>query len=168
MAIAKSSPANKFWRKAEMTRERAGSLIFLAAGVYGLFFSLQLPVGKWNEPGPGVFPLILSSLLSLSGVLWFIKGKAKQGQEGKIDWGRILKNLKTPLQIAGVTAAFIVALHPVGYLATSFLYLLVLFLWVSRYRPWKALGLAVLFGVGSWLFFERLLNVQLPPGFFPL
>jgi putative tricarboxylic transport membrane protein len=151
-----------------MTRERAGSLIFLAVGVYGLFFSLQLPVGKWNEPGPGVFPLVLSSLLSLSGVLWFIKGKAKEGQEGKIDWGRTLKNLKTPLQIAGVTAAFIVALHPVGYLAASFLYLLVLFLWVSRYRPWTALGLAVLFGVGSWLFFERLLNVQLPPGFFPL
>ncbi len=151
-----------------MTRERAGSLIFLSVGIYGLFFSLQLPVGKWNEPGPGVFPLVLSSLLSLSGVLWFIQGRSKGGREGKIDWGRILKNLMTPLQIAGVTAAFIVALQPVGYLIASFLYLLVLFLWVSRYRPGTALGLAVFFGVGSWVFFERLLGVQLPAGLFPL
>ncbi len=150
-----------------MTRERAGGLIFLAVGVYGLFFSLQLPVGKWNEPGPGVFPLVLSSLLSLSGVLWFIQGRSKGSQEGKIDWGKILKNLRTPLQIAGVTAAYIVALQPVGYLIASFLYLLVLFLWVSRYRPWTALGLAVLFGVGSWFFFERLLAVQLPAGLLP-
>ncbi len=151
-----------------MTRERAASLIFLAVGVYGLFFSLQLPVGKWNEPGPGVFPLVLSSLLLLSGILWFIQGKAKGGPEGKIDWGRILKNLKTPLQIAALTAAFIVALQPVGYLASSFLYLLILFLWVSRYRPWTALGLAVFFGVGSWIFFEKILAVQLPAGLFLL
>ena len=151
-----------------MTRERAGSLIFLAVGTYGLFFSLQLPVGKWNEPGPGVFPLALSSLLTLSGILWFIQGRAKGGQEGKIDWRRIRKNLKTPLQIAGLTAAYIAALQPVGYLISSFLYLLVLFLWVSRYRPLTALGLAVLFGAGSWVFFEKILAVQLPAGLLPL
>jgi hypothetical protein len=28
-----------------MTKERGGSLIFLAAGVYGLVFSIQLPEG---------------------------------------------------------------------------------------------------------------------------
>jgi len=150
-----------------MTRERAGGLIFLAAGVYGLLFSIPLPVGKWNEPGPGVFPLVLSSLLVLSGVLWFIQGRSKGGREGKIDRGRVLKNLKTPLQIAVLTAGFIAALQPMGYLAASFLFLFVLFLWISRFKPWTALGLALLFGVGSWYFFEKILAVQLPAGFFP-
>ena len=51
-----------------MTKERGGSLIFLAAGIYGLVFSTGLPFGRWNEPGPGVFPLALSILLCISGL----------------------------------------------------------------------------------------------------
>ena len=51
-----------------MTKERGGSLIFLAAGIYGLVFSIGLPFGRWNEPGPGVFPLALSILLCISGI----------------------------------------------------------------------------------------------------
>jgi hypothetical protein len=51
-----------------------------------------------------------------------------------------------------------------GYLLTSLLYMFVLFLWVSRYRLWVAVVLAITFGAGSWLFFERLLATPLPKG----
>ena len=47
------------------------------------------------------------------------------------------------------------------------LYLIVLFIWVSRFKLWIAFGLALGIGVGSWLFFGRLLSVQLPQGPLP-
>lgn len=145
-----------------MKKERAGGLIFLFTGIYGLIFSIQLPMGKWNEPGPGVFPLALSILLCLSGVLWFIHGKGKG--EGSLDWRGLIKKLVTPLKIIGLTAAFILTLDQLGYLVTASLYIFVILLWVSRYRFWVAMGLAILIGVGSWYFFGKLLAVQLPKG----
>jgi hypothetical protein len=45
-----------------MTKDRATSVLFLLTGIYGLYFSIQLPMGRWNEPGPGVFPITLSIL----------------------------------------------------------------------------------------------------------
>jgi len=55
-----------------------------------------------------------------------------------------------------------------GYLLASILYLLTLFVWVSRYRLWIAAVLAITFGAGSWLFFGRLLSTPLPKGFLSL
>jgi putative tricarboxylic transport membrane protein len=149
-----------------MTKERGGSLIFLAAGIYGLGLSMSLPVGRWNEPGPGVFPLVLSSLLCVFGILWFIQGKGER--KDAVAPGESLRRFMTPLKIIGITAAFVLFLEPLGYLLASTLYLFVLFLWVSRYALWIAMVLSLAFGPGSWLFFKKLLSTPLPKGFLPL
>lgn len=150
-----------------MTKERGGSLIFLAAGIYGLVFSVGLPLGQWNEPGPGVFPLTLSILLCISGIVWFIHGKAK-GEAGKpAGLKEFSRKYVTAAQIVGLTGAFIFILEPLGYLLTSILYLFVLLLWVSRYKLWVAAVFAITFGAGSWFFFEKLLSTPLPQGLLP-
>ncbi len=151
-----------------MTKDRAAGLMFLAAGAYGLFFSLQLPMGKWNEPGAGVFPLVLSILLLISGIAWIIRGKRGGGgdaEDKKVDGYAIVKQLSTPLKIIVLTALFILVLNRVGYIVTATLYIFTLLIWVSRYRLVVSIALAVFIGVGSWLFFERILAVPLPQGF---
>ncbi|HVP77262.1 MAG TPA: tripartite tricarboxylate transporter TctB family protein [Thermodesulfobacteriota bacterium] len=148
-----------------MTKERGGSIIFLAAGIYGFIFSIQLPVGRWNQPGPAVFPLALSTLLCIFGVSWFIRGKGEREKQGTVSLKEFVRRFMTPIRIVGLTAAFILTFEPLGYLLGSTLYLFVLFFWVSRYRLWTALALAVAFGAGSWLFFGRLLATPLPMGF---
>jgi hypothetical protein len=150
-----------------MNKERGGGLVFLAAGIYGLLFSIGLPFGRWNQPGPGVFPFVISVLLCISGVSWLIRGKKKETME-MVRLGDFFRKFMSPLKIVGITAAFILALQPLGYLLTSTLYTLVLFLWVSRYRIRVALILAIVFGVGTWLFFEKLLTTPLPKGVLPL
>lgn len=150
-----------------MTKERGGSLIFLAAGIYGLVFSTSLPMGRWNEPGPGVFPLAISILLCISGIAWFIHGKSKGEKKETAGGGDFARRFITAAQIVGLTGGFIAALEPLGYLLTSILYLFILFAWVSRYRLWVAAVYAVTFGAGSWLFFEKLLTTPLPKGFLP-
>jgi hypothetical protein len=151
-----------------MSKERGGSLIFLAAGIYGLIFSIQLPLGRWNQPGPAVFPLSLSILLCVFGVSWFIQGKGNAEKKETVRLGGFPRKFITPVQIVALTAAFILTFDSLGYLLASTLYLFVLFIWVSRYRFWTALGLAIAFGAGSWLFFGKVLTTALPKGFLPL
>ncbi len=146
-----------------MNKERGGGLVFLAAGFYGLLFSIGLPFGRWNQPGPGVFPFVISVLLCISGVSWLIRGKKKEATE-MVRLGDFIQKFTSPLKIVGITAAFILALQPLGYLLTSTLYIFALSHWVSRYRFRVSAVLAIAFGVGSWLFFEKLLTTPLPGG----
>ena len=151
-----------------MTKDRAASLLFLCSGIYGFYFSVQLPMGRWNEPGPGVFPFTLSLFLLIFGAAWFIRGKHRMGEKGEGEKaGRFafIKNLATPLKIVGITALLILVFNRVGYLISSSLYLFVLFVWVSRYRVVFSAVLAVAIGVGSWYFFAKILAVPLPQGF---
>jgi putative tricarboxylic transport membrane protein len=151
-----------------MTNDRTASLLFLASGIYGFYYSVQLPMGKWNEPGPGVFPFALSLLLLISAVAWFISGKRSKTEEEKGETAggsAFFKNLATPLKIVVLTALFILAFSRVGYLITSSLYLFILLLWVSRYKVIVSAALAVGIGVGSWYFFAKILAVPLPQGF---
>jgi len=136
-------------------------------GIYGLIFSIQLPRGSWREPGPGVLPLILSILLCVSGILWFIFGKKKgEGEEKqKIVWSEMGKKAIIPLKILLVTTLFILLLERMGYLLASSLFVFILFFWISRYRLLVALGLALFIGAGTWYFFVKILTVQLPRGF---
>jgi len=143
-----------------MSREFTAGLIFILAGIYGLIFSRQLPLGRWNEPGPGVFPMVLAFLLVLSGVLMMAQGK-KGREEGEGEQ-EILKPLMAPGQIVLLTLGFILSLERVGYLGTAMAYMLLLFLWVCRYRLGPALGMAAAFGLGSWYIFVKILGVQLP------
>lgn len=154
-----------------MNKNRAAGLLFLIGGIYGSVLSLQLPLGNWREPGPGMLPLGLSMLLFISGLLWLVFGKGeKEGKmkEGKAPWHEIVQKLTTPLKILGVTFGFILLLERLGYLLTASLYLFLLFFWISRYRWWLAIGLSFMVGVGSWYFFGKILSVRLPQGFLPL
>ena len=150
-----------------MTKERGGSLIFLATGTYGLVFSMNLPMGQWNEPGPGVFPLGISILLCISGLYWFLQGRRKEEEKAAGDGRAFFGKLATAGQIVGLTALFIAALVPLGYLLTAYLYLFILFAWISRYSLRISLLWAVVFGTGSWLFFGKLLSSPLPQGILP-
>ena len=151
-----------------MTKDRTASLLFLCSGIYGFYYSVQLPMGRWNEPGPGVFPFTLSLLLLISGAAWFIlgkRGKAEKREGEKAGGYAFIKNLATPLKIVGLTALFILIFNWAGYLVTSSLYLFILLLWVSRYKVIVSAALAVAIGMGSWYFFAKILVVQLPQGF---
>ena len=146
-----------------MTKKRAGSLVFLVAGFYGLILTLQLPMGKWNEPGAGAFPLIVSILLCIFGIGMFVSGKGKVA----LDWYALIKEQRTPFQIIALTGAFVLTMERLGYMLSSCLYIFTLLFWVSRYRIWIAIGLALCIGIGSWYMFGKLFETPLPKGFLP-
>jgi putative tricarboxylic transport membrane protein len=143
-----------------MNKTRAGSLVLFVAGAYGFMLSLRLPLGKLNAPGAGAFPLVVSILLAISGIFIF----ASERQRGDIDWRELIKEQWTPFRIVVLTAGFILALDRLGYLLSSSLYMFALLAWVSRYRLWVAIALAITLGVGSWYIFGKLFATPLPEG----
>jgi len=147
-----------------MNRIRAGSLLFLFAGIYGFALSIELPMGKLKQPGPGVFPLVISILLIVLGGLIFVSGKKQE----KIELTGGLKELWRPLSIVLLTVAFIIALERVGYLITSCLYLLGLFWFASGLKWWVAAVLSGTLALASWYLFGKILGVHLPMGYWRL
>ena len=146
-----------------MSKDRAASLIFLVFGIYGFIFSIHIPMGEWQSPGPGIFPLCISIVLCLSGASWFIGNKKRIPSE-EVGWRTVGKNAVRPLKVVGITLIFILLMDRTGYLLGSSLYLFILLLLVSRYRFSVALAFAVAIGGGSWFFFGKLLGVELPMG----
>ncbi len=143
-----------------MTKERFASLFLLLVGGYALFYSLRLPLGNWNQPGPGVFPLVLSLLLSAIGIALLVSSKG--GRE--IAWMDSLSRQKKIWAIMGLTAGFILGFGRLGFVLTSGLYLFLLFFWVCRFRPQIAAVLAAAITAAGWYLFVKILNLQFPPG----
>ncbi len=147
-----------------MGRQRVAGFIFLVIGVLGFADSLRFPWGSWAEPGPAPFPLAVSLLLSIAGIVKIFQDlKAGESRE-RIEWRSMARGFLTPLKILGATAAFILVLEGLGYLVATLLFMFCLFVWVCRYRVWVAMGLSIAIGLGSWVFFETILKVQLPEG----
>jgi putative tricarboxylic transport membrane protein len=147
-----------------MGRQRVAGFIFLFIGVLGFADSLRLSWGSWAEPGPAPFPLAVSLLLAIAGLVKIFQNP-EAGEKGRrIEWRAMVRGFSTPLKILGTTLVFILVLERLGYLVATLLFMLVLFLWVCRYRLWIAMGLSATVGVGSWYFFESILKVQLPEG----
>lgn len=144
-----------------MNKTRAGSLVLFVAGAYGFMLSLRLPLGTLNAPGAGAFPLVVSILLAVSGIFIF----AREGKWVDIDWRALIREQRTPFRIVLLTAGFILALDRLGYLLSSSLYMFALLSWVSRFRLWIAIALAIALGVGSWYIFGKLFATPLPEGF---
>ena len=147
-----------------MGRQRVAGFIFLFIGILGFVDSLQFSWGSWAEPGPAPFPLAVSVLLSVAGIVKIAQDLKAGGRGERIEWHPMARGFLTPLKILGTTLVFILVLERLGYLVATLLFMLVLFLWVCRYRVWTALGLSAAIGVGSWYFFEKILKVQLPEG----
>jgi hypothetical protein len=87
-----------------------GGLVFLLTGFYGLIYSRGLPMGRWNEPGPGAFPFGLAVLLTLSGIMIIARAKSKKKEKQKGKEWKSLRNLITPLMIVLLTLGFILVL----------------------------------------------------------
>jgi putative tricarboxylic transport membrane protein len=143
-----------------MTVERGGSLFFLAIGIYVLVQSFRLPMGSWTQPGPGVFPFILSLLLTLVGIALLVSSSAGK----RVNWGDILAGQVTPWSIIALTAFFILGFERVGFVPASGIYIFVLLYAVSRLPFARAAGLSAAITAAGWVLFVKILNLQLPAG----
>ena len=96
----------------------------------------QLPMGEMREPGAGFFPLLIAVVIGLLAVLALITA----------------------------LTAYALTLQKVGFLINTFLLMLLLVKMIEPQSWTKSLIAALITAVVSELFFNVLLNAQIPRG----
>jgi putative tricarboxylic transport membrane protein len=133
----------------------------LAVAAVAVYEAGRLPLGTPRNPGPGFVPwwtgAVLGGLaLALLGQALAAPRPARAAATGG-GVGRIAG-------LAGVLAAYVLLLEPVGYPACTFLLVLFMLRTGAPQRWPVAAGVAALAAVGSYLLFAVWLKVPLPPG----
>ena len=139
---------------------------FALAIVY-LYFTEQIrETGLGTQISAKAFPRILSIALAVGAVLWFIESRreAKRAEPSALPgvaeegWGHI------GVIVAAIawTAVYYLAFQWLGYLLATTAYLLPLMIYFNRGRWVANILTAVLYPLGSYYLFARILGVTLP------
>lgn len=139
-----------------------GSVAILLAAIVGVV-SWRYGVGAASLPGPGFWPLLIAlSMAGLGAALMARPGPAPSSPAaGASRWERFAVAL-------GTLAFYVLALEPLGYLAATFVLLVVQLRWVEG-RSWRGSFLtSTLAAAISLIVFRAFLNVPLPQGMLPL
>ena len=140
------------------------SIVWFVFGALTVALSLQLPMGSARMPGTGLFPLVLGlALMALAAG----QGLREYLERPKAPAAPTPGEAQASRRVAQFMAAVIAAtalLQPLGYVASSFLLMLML-LAVFGLRRW---GVVVAIAAGSaaasWVIFVLWLNIPMPPG----
>ncbi len=132
---------------------------FLLLGLGAIVGAVRLQVGTPSEPQPGFFPflggvglVVLSSLLLV------------QDWRGHSSGGEPFVEVRRPLLATAGFIAFVVMLDPLGYVLATAALSVVLLLVLGVRLGLRSLLPAVLLSIGSYLLFDRVLDVPLPEG----
>lgn len=142
-------------------------IVLLLIGVGVLFKSLQLQFFTGHIPGPGFMPTVLSVLLIIASA-WLIVERFLPVEE--TDTNFVLptrKELVRPLGLWAATVAAALLLAPLGFLLTTFLFLVAVGFLVERRYGITELILPVALPLVVWVVFKVLLSVPLPQGVLP-
>lgn len=137
----------------------------LALAAAYLYATSQLPSLDIGDPlGPKAFPVLLGILFAVAGVLLLIEAqrKPRAAAPGHSPWAG--SRPRAVGAVAAATAIFFALLEPLGYLVALSLYLFVLMLWLHARKPAACVAVAVLFAIGSYALFAKVLGVTLAKG----
>jgi hypothetical protein len=128
----------------------------LAIGVGGLVLSVQLGLGSFTAPGPGLWPALICAGLTAMSVVLLLGGRRFHNAE-------LLTRSSLLVLVALATLIALVAAMP--YIGFEIPTLLVAFVWLTvlgRERWLLSAVLAVVITVVLWLLFIQLFDVPLP------
>jgi putative tricarboxylic transport membrane protein len=134
---------------------RLAPLVLLLFGLFAMLQARDLSLGELSAPGPGLWPFICASLLSLTALVLLVVDDPADYEP----WTRGTAGIALGLLSLGI---FIVLFQEIGFLIPAVLMLLV---WLRLFaqEPWRwAVPLAVLGAVAFQLVFVEGLGVPFP------
>lgn len=138
--------------------------ITFVGSLWYIFEALKMPLVAGKAPGSGWMPLLLGVLMAFLATLLYISSvRRSNSQDKSVDWpkGRGLVN---NVGILVGLAVSVILLQLVGYLISTFVFLLGLLFLLGRYN-WKfATGMATVSTAILYWIFKIWLAIPLPPG----
>jgi putative tricarboxylic transport membrane protein len=145
--------------------DKASSLLWLAASVIITVGSSAYSFGSWSHPGPAFLPLLCGLSMVVFSLIIFIQSLGKIRPEGE-GAGSFFTPLWPRLAVAlTMLLAYTFLLEPLGFILTTFIFMLGVLRWIGKIRWATALLVAFIATAASYGLFDRLLKVQMPPGF---
>lgn len=159
MDVAETGPHKTMWRRRWIP---AAALALLAAAAAAE--AARLGLGEAGRPGPGFFPFWLAGALA---VVAAVAARRACGQENSAPVPPVQD---VPLESRRVAWSFLVLaaycglLVPLGFLPATFLFFAAETRLIERI-PWRSAMLRAAIATLLAFVLFRLLNVQLPPGY---
>lgn len=139
--------------------DRIASVVFLAVGILFIIGSKHISSSSYGSVvGPDIFPLILGIILVLLSIRLFWETFLTRGPRGKKE----KLEYKPFLIIFAATLIYILTLETIGYVITTFLFLLVCFQTMERANILKSLIISALFSGGVYYLYVEVLKGTLP------
>ncbi len=144
-----------------MTIDRLSGAFLLLLGLFVAWEDRVLPLGTHERPGPGYFPLLLSVILGILGLLLLLRGRSSPPLRS-VRW----EEAKHAAAILACSFLATFGIERLGYRITMILVLGFLFGVMERMKLWQVIVLTVSLSLGSFWVFDSLLRVILPRGGF--
>jgi putative tricarboxylic transport membrane protein len=117
--------------------------------------------------GPGAFPAALGAILAVLAIALAVATRRRAPSTRTTRDESFGYTRRTLLVDLGLLLAYVLTLPFLGYVIGTLAYMLVMLTVVRSGRRWTRVVLAVVFVVGTYLLFDRLLQVTLPVSVIP-
>ena len=142
------------------------SLFWFIFSIYVLIESYRLGLGRWDDPGPGYFPLGAALLLGATALSVMVKAAGK-ASEKEVSLAPVEESRwqNVPM-VLFLMLLYALGLKTMGFVLCTLL-LYIFFLKIVMPQTWaKAIAVALSVTLGSYLLFNVFLKAQLPRGIF--
>ena len=145
-----------------MTRyEKLSALVFSIISLFVLYYGIAvLKVGTIEEPGQGFFPALCSAGILGLCLLWFMTAPKAKNHVPFWNEGEWL----VPLLAVVCITAYTALMEVIGYVSSTFLFLVAWQIFIVREKWVKTGIIAVTGSVVMYVLFGSLLGVPLPDG----
>ena len=146
------------------TNRIIAALTLLLAVVY-LYATTKIPTLQIGDPlGPKAFPILLGIVLILAALLLFFETLNKEEAPAATVPAAGRRHLWLIGGVTAWTALYFGVFERVGYLVSTAIYLIVLMAVFNRDKWLANILTSMLFAVGSYVLFVKILGVTLPAG----
>ena len=144
---------------------RISSLFFLVLSVFICQQSVVIGVGNLSQPGPGLLAFGAGAGIGVL-AFWFLIQSfvSKESRSEVAQNGRTLKRGRF-LMICISLFVYTIAVNWLGFLLSTFLFIIFILRLIESKKWWRTLIEAALITVGNYLLFVEWLGLSLPKGF---
>jgi len=142
--------------------DRVSGYVLLAIGVITAWSSTSLSMGKASRPGPGFLPFGLALILSILAIALILENR-KKGESAAPFWPE--RTWLRPLLGVAIFLLYAFVLGILGFIPTTFLFLVVWMGAIERIRWFTLLTISIAVTAVLFFIFEYFLEVPLPAGF---
>ena len=149
--------------------ERVPGVFFLLISLFACQQAVGIGLGSFRHPGPGFLPFSAGALIGVL-ALWcliqsMVPNESRKGEDSAEDVEEGLSRLKLVLVCLSLFA-YTIAVSWLGFILSTFLFVLFIFCVVEPQRGWRIALNAILITVGNYILFVVWLRVNLPKGIF--